>query len=158
MAVIEPQTHPEFTKQIIRDSDTAREMQRASVEARHNKKLDAIEGAFKQGKDIEWSKGYQEAEMVLVRIIFDEPRVEEINGKDHTFMGSKNVDKIRAFGMLSDKLNELFPANSPQTRVGTMNVYQQDPALAQRMLDAECKECGEVMTPGVAHECEVIDG
>ena len=83
--------------------------------------------------------------MVLVNIIHDNK--------------SKDVDRVRAFKVLNEELaRQLSNAvKTPSTRVGTMNVYQQDPALAQRMLDAECKECGEVMTPGVAHECEVIE-
>ena len=133
--------------------ENAAEKQAKGVIAKQEKKRNAIESAFKNGNDIPWEQGFEDCAMVLVRLIHDETKVIEVDGKEELIRGTPGHVKVRAFDSLSDKLSELLPVGSPLSISQTNNYFTDNIALARAVQDAACPVC-DTVREYACPECE----
>lgn len=139
----DPRIHEKFEAQIITSGEQAREMQAAGVKAKLDKRITGIEKAFKRGEKISFQDAYQDAAMALVNIIHD--------------VGSKDVDRIRAFKALNEELARQLGNAVKMPSTFTQHNYNMTPDDARSILSMRCPDCRALMKPGVQHDCEVID-
>lgn len=109
------------------------------VIAKQEKAVQAIKDALSNGDEVSWNAGLRTMAEALKSII-----------KDKT---SKDVDKIRAFTVLFDRLMVDAKSHVSSTLNVQNNYFTDNPAAIDAFLSLRCPECDEIREIGVQHDC-----
>lgn len=125
-------------------TENAKELQKRSVAARHGKIVDAVKSALAGDKKLPWELGLRDVIYSLVEVGLDP----ESTGHEKARVSKE----LREWLGVDVKLGA-GPAQSVENQYN-LNMTPDD---ARSILAMRCPDCGDLMKPGVQHDCDVVD-